>query len=356
MTRTIASERARTIISAHAIGVVLVIAGCGSNQALPDGNPQQDSDASSSPTDSNVSSHDAMTACPTTLAPGNLFVDYVVDGATIYSGSVSTWAWTVTSDNPCDQLLIDQGLPPSFTITGSSSQSMTWHPVLTGDYAIHVAITPTGGAPISCSPTVHIGGPGIRVEQCSDRPTVTDLDLHMHRGGATTAWFGTADCDYLDCLPTSMQPVNWSFANSPLTACVGDPHGSDWQALGACRNPRIDIDSENDPRPESLVIDNPNNQDSYRIAVNYFAAGTGVSTVHPAVVINCGGQRKAAYGFAPDLVTGFATPGGTAGNLWRVADVIPTVVGGVTTDCTIVALHPPGTTSGYYVTTNNTTY
>ncbi len=43
--------------------------------------------------------------------------------------------------------------------------------------------------------------------------------------------------------------------------------------------------------------------------------------------------------------------------MWRVADVQAAVNGsGVTTGCTINAIHPPATATGYYVTTDNNTY
>jgi hypothetical protein len=64
---------------------------------------------------------------------------------------------------------------------------------------------------------------------------------------------------------------------------------------------------------------------------------------------------KATFGKAPNTLTGFNT--GKAynkGTLWRVADVKAIVDAmGNTTDCTVTALHPAGSTSGYWVTTND---
>ncbi len=60
---------------------------------------------------------------------------------------------------------------------------------------------------------------------------------------------------------------------------------------------------------------------------------------------------------APDLVPDFDEPGSDiSGDMWRVADVAPVVVGGVTTDCTVTPLHAPGQTSGYWVATTPRTY
>ena len=44
------------------------------------------------------------------------------------------------------------------------------------------------------------------------------------------------------------------------------------------------------------------------------------------------------------------------GLFWRVADVTAQVTGGVTTDCTVAALHPGGSATGYWVTNNVFTY
>ena len=78
---------------------------------------------------------------------------------------------------------------------------------------------------------------------------------------------------------------------------------------------------------------------------------------HPLINIYCGGRLRATYGQAPDLVMGFDVSGGNGtGDMWRVADVTTTVVGGVTTDCTITPLHPTGQTSGYWVGTTPRTY
>jgi hypothetical protein len=56
-------------------------------------------------------------------------------------------------------------------------------------------------------------------------------------------------------------------------------------------------------------------------------------------------------------VTGFDFGvGSTGGEMWRVADVTAVVdAGGNTTDCSIKALHPPASTSGYWVTPQSNT-
>ena len=73
--------------------------------------------------------------------------------------------------------------------------------------------------------------------------------------------------------------------------------------------------------------------------------------------IYCGGRLRATYGQAPDLVQGFDQSGGNStGDMWRVVDVTTVVMGGITTDCTLAPLHPPGQMSGYWVATSPRTY
>jgi hypothetical protein len=86
------------------------------------------------------------------------------------------------------------------------------------------------------------------------------------------------------------------------------------------------------------------------------ASSTQTHAVHPIVNIYCGGNLKATYGAQPNRVNNFDWGVGTAGGvMWRVADVTAAVSGGVTTDCTVTALHPPGSNAGYYVTTRQNT-
>jgi Putative metal-binding motif len=306
-------------------------------------------------------------ACP---GPGDMpdgqpFVDYVIDGTAFYSGTVMSWAWDVTG-GPCDRLFLTTTTPvkQSFTIAGQTTSHLTFHPTLSGDYTIHVHIVTTNGTVYDCTFIVHIAGPGLRIETCSDRTADTDLDLHVHKPGTTTPWFTTTltnttintdDCYYTNCKAGSFTPANWGYANSPLAECVGGPEGTQWQTLGYCRNPRLDIDSiRANGIPENVNIDSPVNGSTYRVMLAYYS-GTGAA--HPMVNVYCGGILTATYGAAPDVLTNFTTSGGFGGgNMWRVVDATPAVAGGVTTGCTLTPLHPPGMTTGYYVTNNNRAY
>jgi hypothetical protein len=85
----------------------------------------------------------------------------------------------------------------------------------------------------------------------------------------------------------------------------------------------------------------------------HYWAGSGAA--HPLVNVYCGGNLLGTYGAAPDVVPNFDSSGSSTGDVWRVVDVRTTVVNMVTTDCVLTPLHPPMTTSGYWVT-NTWTY
>lgn len=297
-------------------------------------------------------------ACPSTMPDGDPFAPYVINGTMFYGGNVTSWAWTVTG-GPCDQLLAQTAGTTTFTLSGQNTSTLTFTPSLSGDYTITVVITAADGTVYTCTFIVHIRGPGLRVEMCSNRTGDTDIDTHLHRPNTNSSgWFSAAggnDCNWLNCKGSSTTPPNWGYANSVVTECNGGPEGASWTALGYCRNPRLDIDSIRDEGvPENINVDVPQNGAAYRVMLNYFS-GTGAA--QPMVNIYCGGYLKATYGQAPDTVPGFDESGGdTDGDMWRVADVTPVVVGGVTTDCTVTQLHAPGMTSGYWVDTTPRTY
>ncbi len=294
-------------------------------------------------------------ACPTTMPDGDPFTPYVINGTTFYSGAVTSWQWTVTG-GPCDQLFLTTTNPvvQSFTLAGQNTSTLTFTPTLSGDYTVTVRITAADGTVYTCTFIVHIRGPGLRVEMCSDRSATTDIDLHLHRPDSTGVWWGADTCYYGNCAAGGT--LNWGYANSPLAECQGGPQGPAWTLLGYCRNPRLDIDSINrNGVPENINVDVPQTAKTYRVMVNYWGGGTQVA--HPLVNVYCGGRLRATYGQAPDLVTGFDQSGATTtGDMWRVVDVTPTVVAGVTTDCMLTPLHPPGQTSGYWVGTTPRTY
>ena len=79
---------------------------------------------------------------------------------------------------------------------------------------------------------------------------------------------------------------------------------------------------------------------------------------HPIVNVYCGGVLKATYGASPDRLQNFSGIGGGAiGAMWRVLEVYPEVDDdGDTVDCRVDALHPPGASSGYWVTQGDVSF
>ncbi len=317
--------------------------------------------------------------CP---APGDMpdgqpFQDYVIDGTMFYSGTVTSWTWTVQG-GPCDQLLDATSGNVSYTVAGENTSQLTLTPTLSGDYTITVTMDTPDGIK-TCTFIVHIAGPGLRFELCWDTTGSVDLDLHAHKeddgnnspwftsnGSTSTAQVNPEDCYYFNCTagahcalppPFPCTPggdvVDWGAAYnvSLITECEGSPQGATWQSFGGCHNPRLDIDNISTAGiPENINIDVPLDGQTYRTMVHYYG---GSATTHPMVNVYCGGELKATYGAAPDFVPNFTTGGGFAdGTIWRVVDVTPQVSGGVTTDCTLAPIHPPGMSTGYYVTTN----
>ena len=107
-------------------------------------------------------------------------------------------------------------------------------------------------------------------------------------------------------------------------------------------------------RPENINIDNPLNGKTYRAMVHFY---NGSQTTSPMVNIYCGGALKGTYGAAPDTVSLTQSGGFGGGDMWRVVDVKPAVNGqGVTTDCELTPLHPPGESEGYFVTTDDRSF
>jgi hypothetical protein len=275
----------------------------------------------------------------------------------------------------------------SFTVTGANMQNATVHFTLSGDYTITMTVTDPQGNVFTCTWVQHVIGPGVRFELCWDHTGKSgmggaDLDLHVHKPGSTTKWFGMPmkpnldDCNFSDCNPDAWilncgfgagNCSKWGYAVSALAQCSGAPpteNGSSWANDNAmCPNPRLDLDNiDIVGRPENANIDDPKNGDTFRAMVHYYGQDSSISInnveEHPIVNIYCGGTLKSTFGQAPNTLTGFNNGAGwAAGLMWRVADVTAVVDNmGNTTDCTVTQLHPNGQNMGFDVTTNDTTY
>jgi hypothetical protein len=332
--------------------------------------------------DCNGCADDNPACCTVTLAcpaSGSLpeaapFTAYTIDARPFYTGAVTSYTWTVTG-GPCDVLLSPTGVL-SYTLNTGTPGVAVFTPTLSGDYTFTVTIHAATGETMSCTFVVHVRGPGLRVELCWDTTGDVDVDLHLHRSGTTQEWMydttgetiHTDDCFYADCTPDDFyyasimggDVADWGYADSDLAECVGSPGGSYWEDLGACTNPRLDMDNIGTVgKSENINLDNPNNGDEFRIMVHYYG---GTEVTHPMVNIYCGGTIVATYGASPDVVGSFdeeiefgASDVTYWGDMWRVADVAMAVSGGVTTGCTPTALHP-GSGSGYWLTQNSIAY
>jgi len=336
--------------------------------------------------DCNGCADDNPTCCAVELScpgPGDMpdgqpFQDYVIDGTQFWAGAATSWSWTVVG-GPCDQLLDATSGNVSYTLSGESTSQLTIHPTLSGDYTVTVTINTPDGVK-TCTFIIHIAGPGLRFELCWDTTGSVDLDLHAHKeaDGNNSPWFtnngqpssgqiNPEDCYYYNCkasahctLPppfpctAGSDVVDWgsAYTPSPISECSGSQEGTTWQNFGSCFNPRLDIDNISTAGiPENINVDVPLDGKTYRAMVHYYG---GSATTHPMVNVYCGGVLKATYGASPDFVPNFTSGGGfAAGTIWRVVDVTTQVTGGVTTDCTLAPVHPPGMTTGYYVTTND---
>ncbi len=304
------------------------------------------------------------------VADGQPFVDYALRGGDFFSGSATSWAWTVTG-GPCEDILPRR----SYTVTSPSSESASFRPTLSGDYTVTMTVVTSAGETLTCTWIVHVVGPGLRIEMCYPESETQDLDLFLSMPSYSGSWYlDTNDafqparevCAWHDCeatirgsLPTGgLYPrASWGYADSPLSECVGGPLGPQWSLLGHCANPRLDIDnnlSEGIGVPENINVDAPREGERFRIMVQNF---TGTAA-RPVVNVYCGGRRTVTYGVAPDTVTGFSGTAGYSGigAMWRVGEVVTHVDAAGATTCDVTLLHPPGTTSGYDITYNDSRF
>ena len=304
---------------------------------------------------------------------GSPFSTYTLNGADFYEGTdAASWQWEVRG-TPCDRMF--EGLPGSTATSENGQLSYTLHDAnsrdasidftLSGDYEVTLTVTREDGSEFTCTWIVHVRAPGLRVELCWDAtgPTASsfggtvDLDLHLGKEGTTAEWFDDQDCDYSSCKSYSYMGVDWGYADTPIDNCTGP--GARGSFTDSCPNPRLDIDNiatSSEYVPENINLDNPADGDRFRVMVHHYTSTTRLT--RPLVNVYCGGELRGTYGAAPDEVDGFDEGGGrNGGDMWRVADVQMEVdSAGTTTGCALAPIHPPEATSGYYITTDDSTY
>jgi hypothetical protein len=298
---------------------------------------------------------------------GAPFTTYPLRGGLFYGGTdTMSWQWEVTG-TPCDQMFL--GIPGStatsengqlsFRLRNANARDAALELTLSGDYTVTLTVTRTDGTTFTCTWVIRVRAPGVRVELCWDTtgPTsigrTVDVDLHLGKLDTTPRWFDSLDCYYANC-DSGLSPA-WGYVSSPAGGCRDS-------LTGSCTNPRLDIDNVFRTEtyvPENINVDNPRDGDTFRVMVHHFSrSATPLRETRPLVNIYCAGELRSTFGAAPDLVPGFDEGGGNgAGDMWRVADITANVDDtGRTTGCDITALHPPAETTGFYVTTGDSTY
>jgi hypothetical protein len=298
---------------------------------------------------------------------GRPFAVYPLRGDLFYAGDARSWRWQVRG-GPCDALLPT----PTFTTRGLDGRDASFTPTLSGDYTVTLTVVTAAGTTLTCTFVVHIAGPGLRVELCWDTSTTVDLDLYVHSPRNTGPWFDgvlsplfTANlnsCNWSNCeaeIRGTRGRSDWGFGRSPIAACESGPHGAEWRALvGACPNPRLDIDNnlvKATGVPENINVDAPREGDRFRVMVQNF---TGTAA-RPLVNVYCGGRLRATVGAAPDTLPDFTGPPGASsiGAMWRALDVVTHADAmGITTGCDVTPLHPPGRSAGFFVTRDDPSY
>jgi hypothetical protein len=283
------------------------------------------------------------------------FEEITIDGATIYTGVVASWQWTVRG-GPCDDILP----VPTFTAGSTTSSMFAFSASLSGDYTVTMTVTTPSGEELSCTFVVHVAGEGLRVELCWNPHAIwiSDLDLYLHEPGSTEPWWNDPgpitfpeviagnSCNWANCAPalrSELPREDWGLAHSPLDRCDRGPAGPGWGFVGHCPNPRIDIDGHgaaDEPLhgyTENINVDNPTDGQQFRVMVHDCMS----PPTNPILNVYCGGVLRATLGAGADLVR---LPGGTmcatTDTMWRAADVTVHVDdAGVTTGCDVAPIH-----------------
>ena len=275
-------------------------------------------------------SYDIGTATP--------FVDKIIDGKNIYDpaneyqdADTVNWEWTLTK-GPCDVVLNKtsfktKGAKTQAELAGEGAESTVVSGVglsqfkvnfqLSGTYNLHLKITRPGEDPYECDWQLRVVSNGLRVELCWDTTGKIDVDLHVGKNGVTDSWTDSSACFFDSCQTASYNvsdatfpyEVNWGYAATNSTT----------------PNPRLDIDNiTTTGKPENINIDNPNNNDTFRVLARYYGSHydcnwlgyncTDVAT-HPVVNIYCGGTRKATFGESPQVTID------SKNDSWKVVEV-----------------------------------
>ena len=229
-------------------------------------------------------------------------------------------------------------------VASPTGNMASFPPLQSGDYEVTYPKN-VGGAAESCTYKVYVAGEGLRVELAWDNvgvegatPTSAkgpDLDLHVHKPGATNPWVFTGggdDCYFGNCTIDSYDdqtgpgdpapgpswfsdtatPHNWTLYPDPAkNSCYFAPRGTGdaWKAQKkGCHNPRLDLDNhscdagQKDPShpafcaPENVNFDELPDGAWIRVAVHYFGECTKTLPTHPSLTLHCNGTPIAQLG------------------------------------------------------------
>ncbi|MBI4917511.1 MAG: hypothetical protein HY825_16850 [Acidobacteria bacterium] len=254
-----------------------------------------------------------------------------LDGTAIFGGSFDTWSWELLCPSTIPVDLCPLPEEPAVRDTRV-------YLVASGTYRARATVT-VGSDAYRCEFALLVQGDGLRVELNWDTQGSghgnTDVDLHLHKWGTETPFFGGDDCYYANCNAGDYAAgggAEWGLDDSPdVSACVDAPHGegAGWAARGSCHNPRLDVDvvscnpAVTDPAglfycsPENINVDAPPLGQPMRIMVHYFSALFYAGETNVTVNVYCGGALRATFGPQP-LLNGSGLGGNDA---WMVADV-----------------------------------
>lgn len=309
------------------------------------------------------------------------FAPYLLDAGLFYTGSdVQGYQWYIAG-SPCDRLAgaIDPEASAtrgdlSYTLANADKQRAQATFTLSGDYDVMLRIV-TARGDLHCGFTIHVRGPGLRVELCWDktgpasRGDAVDLDLHVAKRGATDAFLTPTDCYAQTCSGTD---TPWDYADTfPASRCTGESarNYALYEDFGGCPNPRLEADYDLNATSlarygaENINLDSPRQGDQFRVMVHYKASqrdaadadDAGMPAVvetHPIVNIYCDGALRGSFGGIPELLgdgdeLGLASPG----QMWRVADIVSS-----DGTCSVDPLAPRGVGSGYWVSGFDASY
>lgn len=295
------------------------------------------------------------------------FDRYTLAASDYYDGDALSYSWVIEG-GPCDRVS-PAGLK-SFDLAGANSSAAEFVPRLSGDYTVSLNVEALSGELFQCNWVVPVRGPGLRIEMCYPESDVQDLDLYLKRLSTPTPWFQSRDvhdpnldeCSWSNCEAglrnNEGRRADWGYEPSGLGECVGGPQGSQWEAIGYCANPRLDIDNnlqQGVGLPENINLDTPHDGDGFRIMVQNF---TG-ALAHPIVNVYCGGARAATFGAPPDPLTTFsgsADSYNSLGAMWRVADVLMQVSDDGDVTCIVEGLLAAAGGSDFNITQNDPSF